>query len=40
MCNVAVFKVKGLILESKENEERERRKTGGEGRDTESGMEG
>lgn len=36
---MAVFKVKGLILESEESEDRGRRKTG-VGRDTESVMEG
>ena len=35
-----MFKVKELILESEESEEREKRKTGGVRRNTESGMEG
>lgn len=34
-----MFKVKGLILENEESEEREKRKTGGVIRDTESGTE-
>lgn len=40
MCNVAVFNVKGLVLESQEREGRERRRKGGIGGDTDSGREG